>query len=58
MGNKKISDINKFKVIPHKDYAEDAQSDFSTYCIEIPQAYVEEVLCKMTENIQADSVQN
>ena len=31
--------IIKFKAIPHKACAEDALSDFSSDCIEIPQAY-------------------
>ena len=34
-----IMSVQVFKAIPHRACAEDALSDFSSSCIEIPQAY-------------------
>ena len=44
----KLNDTEKARAIPHKDCAEDAPSDFSSDCIEIPQAY-----CRMSRNFCA-----
>ena len=49
-----------FRTAAHRACAEDAKSDFSSGCSDIPQAYLmygKEVLGKLTGNMQADFVQ-